>query len=179
MSSDPPHKLILLRHGKSAYPPGVPDHRRPLADRGRRQAGFAGEHIANLVGHIDLVLCSTAERARQTLAATGLAAAAPVEFRDEIYAAESEEILDLIVAVPDSVTTLLVIGHSPGIPELAERLAGPGSDPQALADVERAFPTSAFAVVGVHGVWSGLPLSGRLVDLTVPRNHPDSTEEKR
>lgn len=178
MSSDPPRKLLLLRHGKSAYPPGVPDHRRPLADRGRRQAGFAGEHIADLVRHIDLVLCSTAERARQTLAATGLAAAAPVEYRDEIYAAESEEILDLIVAIPDSVTTLLVIGHSPGIPELAERLAT-GSDPQALADVERAFPTSAFAVVSVHGGWSGLPASGRLVGLTVPRNHPESTEEKR
>ncbi len=174
VSSDPTRTLVLLRHGKSAYPPGVPDHQRPLGDRGRREAQFAGEHIATRLDHIDLVLCSTAERTRQTLAATGLAAAA-VEYRDEIYAAEPEEVLDLIVAVPDSVTTLLVVGHSPGLPELAEDLAGPGSDPSALAAVADKFPTSAFAVVTVTGPWSGLPATCRLVDVTVPRDHPEPT----
>ena len=78
MSPDPPRTLVLLRHGKSAYPPGVPDHDRPLADRGRRQAALAGEHVRTHLDHIDLVLCSTSERTRQTLAASGLAAAAPV-----------------------------------------------------------------------------------------------------
>lgn len=178
MSSDPPRTLVLLRHGKSAYPPGVGDHQRPLADRGRRQAALAGEHITARLDHIDLVLCSTSERTRQTWAATGLAAGR-VDYRDQIYAADPDEILDLVVEVPDSVATLLVVGHAPGIPELAEQLAGPGSDRRALAILADKFPTSAFAVVTVHGGWSSLPATGRLVNITVPRHHPEPTEETR
>ncbi|HEY7815831.1 MAG TPA: histidine phosphatase family protein [Nakamurella sp.] len=178
MSPDPPRTLVLLRHGKSAYPPGVLDHDRPLADRGRRQAALAGEHVRTHLDHIDLVLCSTSERTRQTLEASGLAAGARVEYRGEIYCGEPEEILDLIVEVPASVATLLVVGHFPGIPELAEELAGPGSDAEALAGIERKFPTSAFAVVTVAGPWSGLPKTGRLVNVTVPREHPEPAPEE-
>jgi phosphohistidine phosphatase len=160
----------------------VPDHDRPLADRGHRQAALAGEHVRTHVDHLDLVLCSTAERTRQTLAASGLAAGAAVQYRGKIYAAEPEEILDLIIEIPASVATLLVVGHFPGIPELAEALAGPGSDPAALAAIERKFPTSAFAVLSVAGPWSGLPQAGRLVNVTVPRDHPGTApapEENR
>jgi len=156
----------------------VPDHDRPLADRGHRQAALAGEHVRTLVEHVDLVLCSTAERARQTLAASGLAAGAAVEYRGEIYAGEPEEIRDLIVEVPASVATLLVVGHFPGIPELAEDLAGPGSDPEALTAVEGKFPTSAFAVLSVAGPWSGLPTTSRLLNVTVPRDHPTTAPEE-
>jgi phosphohistidine phosphatase len=163
--------LILLRHGKSAYPDGVPDHDRPLADRGRREAAFAGEHIRTVVDRFDRVLCSTATRTRQTLEATGLAAGR-VDFREEIYAAEPDEILDLIRIVPVGVTSLLVVGHSPGLPDLADELAGPGSDPVALAALDRKFPTSAFAVITASGPWSDLPDGARLVTITIPRDHP-------
>lgn len=166
-----PRTLVLLRHGKSAYPVGVPDHDRPLADRGRRQAAFAGEHIGAVADRFDLVLCSTSTRTRQTLDATGLTAAA-VEYRAEIYAAESDEILDLIHAVPDDVGSLLIVGHSPGVPDLADELAGPGSAPAARAALEKKFPTSAFAVVTVSGPWSALPRRARLTAVTVPRDHP-------
>lgn len=166
-----PRTLILLRHGKSAYPAGVPDHDRPLADRGRREASLAGEHIRLLVDRFDLVLCSTATRTRRTLDASGLGAER-VDHRPEIYAAEPEEILDLLRIVPDGVRSVLVVGHSPGLPDLADELAGPGSDPGALAALERKFPTSAFAVVTVSGSWSDLPGGARLTALTIPRDHP-------
>ncbi|HEY5881272.1 MAG TPA: histidine phosphatase family protein [Nakamurella sp.] len=180
MSSAPSRTLVLLRHGKSAYPPGVPDHARPLADRGHREAALAGEHIRARVDRFDLVLCSTSERTRQTLARAGLAAGAEVRYPDELYGAEYDEILDQIAAVPASVTTLLVVGHFPGIAEVAEDLAGPGSDGAALAGIERKFPTSAFAVVTVTGPWSALPANSRLEAFTVPRDHPTpepATEE--
>ncbi len=173
VSPDPPRTLVLLRHGKSAYPPGVPDHRRPLADRGRRQASLAGEHLRNLMPGFDLVLCSTAERTRQTLAATGLAAGTTVDFRDEIYAAEADEILDIVSALPDSVHTLLVVGHFPGVADLAEAMAGPDSDRDALDRIGRKFPTSAFAIIHGTGRWSDLPHTARLVSFTVPRDHPE------
>lgn len=163
--------LVLLRHGKSAYPDGVPDHDRPLADRGRRQAGFAGEHIRTVVDRFDLVLCSTSTRTRQTLDATGLRAGR-VEYRAEIYAAEPDEILELIRIVPDGVTSLLVVGHSPGVPDLAAELAGPGSDPGARAALDAKFPTSAFAVVTAARSWSDLPAGARLITVTVPRDRP-------
>lgn len=166
--------LVLLRHGKSAYPVGVPDHDRPLADRGRRQAAFAGEHIRAVVERFDLVLCSSSTRTRQTLDASGITAE-KVKYRDEIYAAEPEEILDLIRTVRDGVTSVLVVGHFPGLPELAEDLAGPGSDPESIRQLGEKFPTSAFAVVTASGSWSGLPGGARLVDVTVPRGHPGTT----
>lgn len=166
-----PRTLVLLRHGKSAYPGGVPDHDRPLADRGRRQSALAGEHIRAVVDGFDLALCSTATRTRQTLDATGLTAG-HLEYRDEIYAAEPDEILDLIRVVPDDATSVLVVGHAPGVPDLADELAGPGSDPDARAALDRKFPTAAFAVVTVSGPWSDLPDGARLTAVTVPRDHP-------
>jgi len=150
----------------------VPDHARPLAERGRREATLAGEHIRAGVSLFDLVLCSTSERTRQTLAETGLAAGATVRYLDELYGAEYDEILDLIAEVPGSATTLLVVGHFPGVADLAEGLAGPGSDGDALAGIARKFPTSAFAVLAVTGAWSALPANSRLKAFTVPRHHP-------
>lgn len=166
-----PRTLVLLRHGKSAYPAGVPDHDRPLADRGRIQSGLAGEHIRTAIDRFDLVLCSTSTRTRETLDATGLAATV-VEYRHEIYAAEPDEILDLIRILPDHVMSVLVVGHSPGVPDLADELAGPGSDPEALAALDRKFPTSAFAVATTDGPWSEVPDGARLIAVTVPRDHP-------
>ena len=67
--SGPQHTLVLMRHAKSDYPPGVADHDRPLAPRGIREAGLAGDWLRANTPAIDAVLCSTATRARQTLAA--------------------------------------------------------------------------------------------------------------
>ncbi|MEP6559686.1 MAG: histidine phosphatase family protein [Nakamurella sp.] len=151
----PPRTLVLLRHGKSAYPPGVSDHDRPLAPRGRRGAALAGAWITDHLPVIDHVLCSTAERARQTLAASGLQQPSVlVDYTDEIYDADPEELLALVTAASRAERTLLMVGHAPGIPALAKQLAGPDSDQDAAAQLGMKFPTAAIAVLRLGGDWA-------------------------
>ena len=88
--------LVLMRHAKSDYPGGVTDHDRPLADRGRREAALAGEWLTATLPEIDEILCSSAVRAQQTTAATGLAR--PIRTSGEIYDASPDEILQQIAA---------------------------------------------------------------------------------
>jgi len=151
----PPRTLVLLRHGKSAYPPGVSDHDRPLAPRGRRGAALAGAWISDHVPVIDHVLCSTAERTRQTLAASDLLKPSVlVDYTDEIYEAYPDELLALVTAASTAERTLLLVGHAPGIPALAEMLAGPDSDQDAFARLRTKFPTAAIAVLQQRGEWT-------------------------
>lgn len=160
--------LVLMRHAKSAYPDGVADHERPLADRGIREAGLAGEWLQENVPAIDAVLCSSAVRTRQTLARTGVAA--PAEFLDRLYGASPGAVIDEINKVGADVTTLLVVGHEPTTSHLALGLAGPGSDRGAAEQIGLKYPTSAIAVLRVPGPWNGLQINGaELVSFHVPR----------
>lgn len=162
--------LVLLRHAKSAYPPGVGDFDRPLADRGEREAALAGAWLRRTQPPIDAVLCSAAMRTRLTLAGTGVEA--PTTFRRQIYGAWPSAVLDEIRQVPDSVRTLLVVGHAPGLPMLAEELAGPASDPGAVAALEERFPTSTMAVLQHSGSWAQLqPGAAALVAFEIARGH--------
>lgn len=171
--------LILLRHGKSAYPQGVPDHERPLAARGLAQAELAGGWICRNLPGIDRVICSTSTRTRQTLAATGLSAGVPISFTDAVYEAYPEELAELLTSLAPDDRTVLLVGHGPGIPALAEQLAGRGSDSTALDGVRKKFPTSAIAVVAVDGTWASLEKGGtRLTDFVVPRNKAVLTETR-
>lgn len=169
--------LILLRHGKSAYPAGMNDHERPLARRGVTQAGLAGSWISRNQPRIDRVICSTATRTRQTLAATGLSAV-QVDFTSAIYEAYPEELIELVAALPAGDRTVLLVGHGPGIPALAEQLAGRGSDREALGRVQKKFPTASIAVVTVDGGWADLEQGRtRLTEFVVPR-HQQPTEAR-
>lgn len=159
-----PRTLILLRHGKSGYPAGVPDHDRPLADRGRREAALAGEWMEQDGLDVDAVICSTAERTRQTLERTGIDA--PTEFTEDIYENSPEHILEAIRSyAQEDATTLLVVGHFPGLPGTALLLDD-------AADIDR-FPTSAYAVLSVGVPWDRLGLDvdpgARLTALRIPR----------
>lgn len=161
-------RLVLLRHAKSDYPGGVLDHDRPLSARGRREGALAGDHLRTLPGPIDEVLCSTAVRTRQTLDRTGIEA--PTRFTSDIYEAVPDDILAHVQQTEDTVLTLLVIGHAPGIPSLALDLAGPGSDETVMQDIGARFPTSALAVLEIPGSWADLGENGAvLVEFTVPR----------
>lgn len=160
--------LVLLRHGKSDYPGGVTDHGRPLSERGRREGALAGTWIGGNVPPLDGVFCSSAVRARQTWEALGLAA--PVVFEDAIYDASAGEILELVVSADPQLSTILVIGHAPGLPSLAMALAGDGSNPHAMEQLGTKFPTSAIAVLFVAGPWAELDAGeATLVDLHIPR----------
>lgn len=161
-------KLVLMRHAKSDYPAGVPDHERPLAPRGIREAALAGDWLRENLPEIDAVLCSSATRTRQTLERT--AVEAPVSYLDRLYDAHPGTVIEEINKVSDDVTTLLVVGHEPTTSHVALGLAGPGSDRNAAERISLKYPTSAIAVLQVPGTWAGLELGGaELVSFHVPR----------
>ncbi|MFE0512788.1 SixA phosphatase family protein [Streptomyces sp. NPDC058964] len=168
----PHRRLVVLRHAKSAWPESVPDHQRPLAPRGRRDAPAAGVALAEADCLPDLALCSTAVRARQTweLASAQWGTPPPVRLDRRLYAADPEELLEVVREVPPEVETLLLVGHNPGLEQLVLRLAEDGLE-DSLERVRTKFPTSAIAVLAWHGTgWEALgPGTALLVSVTVPR----------
>jgi phosphohistidine phosphatase len=166
--SDQTRTLVLLRHAKSAYPDGVPDHDRPLAPRGRREAGLAGDWLRANLPPVDAVLCSTATRARETLAHTGIDA--PVRYVDRLYDAAPGTVIDEITHVDDDVTVLLVVAHEPTMSQVALGLAAYNSNTSAAERISTKYPTSAMAVFRVTRSWKDLELdSAELVDFHIPR----------
>ncbi|SEP88573.1 phosphohistidine phosphatase [Streptomyces sp. yr375] len=167
-----PRRLVVLRHAKSAWPDGVPDHDRPLAPRGHRDAPAAGRALAAADCLPDLALCSTAVRARSTLelAAAQWAGPPPVRFDRRLYGADVPELLEVVHETPAEVGTLLLVGHNPGLEELVLDLAGDGLD-DTLDEVRLKFPTSAIAVLTWQGPdWRTLtPGTALLTSMTVPR----------
>ena len=151
--------LILLRHAKSAYPGGVRDQDRPLADRGRHEAGLAAQWLQGNATQVDAVLCSTALRTRQTVEILGLDA--PVRFADEVYEAAPDEVLDQVRATAAQAQTLLVCGHAPGLPGLTLELAGPGSSTQAVDEASVRFPDRGHRGSGSRAGLGGLGGRGR------------------
>ncbi|MFF4585867.1 SixA phosphatase family protein [Streptomyces sp. NPDC001388] len=168
----PPRRLVVLRHAKSDWPDGVPDHERPLAPRGRRDAPAAGRALAEAGCVPDLALCSTAVRARQTwdLASARWDTPPPVRFEPRLYAADVPELLEVVGETPAGVGTLLLVAHNPGLEELVLELAGDALD-DALDEVRLKFPTSAIAVLAWHGTaWDTLtPGTALLTSMIVPR----------
>jgi phosphohistidine phosphatase len=165
--SDNDRTLVLLRHAKSAYPDGVADHERPLAPRGMREAGLAGDWLRAHLPAIDAVLCSTATRTRETLARTGIDA--PVRYVERLYDATAGTVIDEINGVSDDVSVLLVVGHEPTMTEVALGLAD-ATNADAAERISTKFPTSAMAVLRLNGSWTDLELeSAQLADFHVPR----------
>ena len=113
------------------------------------------------------MLCSTARRARETLERIEPALGrGPVRVEGELYGASTHDLLARLRRLPDDVGSVLVIGHNPGIHELALELAGPAPE------LTGKFPTAALATLVLHGsAWSELrPEANELVELTRPRD---------
>lgn len=164
--------LWLLRHAKSSWKEDLPDPERPLNARGRRDAHAAGQLLAGTGAALDLVYCSPAIRTRQTWDALDEAGvrAGEVAYRDEIYEGSVGALLTLVGQTPSAVRTLLLIGHAPGLPGLAELLAGDRSDPDALTRMRADYPTSALAELQLDGPWGDAAAGfGRLAAYAVPR----------
>jgi phosphohistidine phosphatase len=186
VNAEPARKLVLLRHAKSAWPDDVPDHDRPLARRGRRDAPAAGQWLRRTGCVPDHVLCSTARRARETwqLAQGELGARPPAVFEPGVYAASAGSLLELVRRLPPAARTVVVVGHDPALPELALALAGTnaGHDHRAAArsaatSLERMrekFPTAAIAVLELSGPWSELaPGGAQLASFVTPHEMGD------
>lgn len=121
-----PHTLIVIRHAKSDWNTDLPDHDRPLAPRGRRQAPPLGSWLGrHLPGQIDLAVVSTAVRAQQTwqLAADELEAAPPRQDDAAAYTFDGAELLDVVADLPEAHQVVALVGHAPAVEELVEHLS--------------------------------------------------------
>jgi phosphohistidine phosphatase len=169
------HRLHLLRHAKSNRDEGVEDKERPLAKRGRDASRRIGETLHSGIGPVDLVLCSSSLRTRET-AELVLAKFKPrpkILFEDSIYLADAKTLLRRLTQLDESAGSVLVIGHNPGLHELATALAPPDSpDYRALAGGK--FPTGARASFLIEGAWASLDKSRhRLTEYVTPKSLGD------
>ena len=163
--------LILLRHAKAELGSmTLPDDERALAPRGRKDAPRIGAFLTSAHLIPDLVLCSTAQRARETWALVAPAlAAVDMQFESQIYEASSVRLLAIVRRTPPPVSRLMLVGHNPGLEDLAHDLVQEG-DPTAMARLDRKFPTSGLAVLTwPHDTWAQItPRSARLATFTAP-----------
>lgn len=169
-------RLHLLRHAKSAWDdPSLDDHDRPLAPRGIKALPRLRDHLTRAGHRPDLVLCSSSRRTLDTL--DGICAALPdqarVEVDAELYLADADELLARLRRLDDdpehSVACALLIGHNPGLQDLATLLAGTG-DATVRAQVSTKFPTAAAATLSFDVPWTELgPGVARLDELFLPR----------
>jgi phosphohistidine phosphatase len=162
------HRLLLVRHAKSSWDDAtLADRDRPLAKRGRKAAERVGAHLRQAGLRPDLVLCSSALRTRETFQRMGLDSDLVVE--DALYGADGDELLARLRDVPERASGVAVIGHNPGMQDLAIELIGnaPGADARRLRD---RFPTGAVAVFEVGAEWRDLsPGVAELRSFVVPR----------
>jgi phosphohistidine phosphatase len=188
VNTDSPRRLVLVRHAKSDWPEHVADHDRPLAARGRRDAPLVGRWLARSGYVPDTVICSTARRAQETwdLASAALAAVLnsaalnsavpqsaapqsaapsvpPVRLEPRVYEATVLGLLMLVRELHSELRTVAIVGHNPGLAELAVGLAAPPPQPPA------SFPTAAVAVLAISGDWfSAGPSEATLLAFAVP-----------
>ena len=162
--------LYLLRHAKSSWADdSLPDRDRPLTRRGRRAAQRLAQHFHEHGIAPELVLCSPALRTRQTLELIepGLHGRTQVLVEDELYGAGAEQLLLRLRRLPGGVDSALLIGHNPGVQDLAVLLVHGGTEREQL---RTHFPTAALATLAITEGWARLGRSGaRLVDFRVPR----------
>jgi phosphohistidine phosphatase len=164
--------LLLLRHAKSSRDnPRLDDFDRPLAKRGREAAPEIGQFLRHAKLFPDLVLCSTARRTQETaeLALAELGRDATVRMLDALYLAAPEQILKAIHGADAKTKTLLVIGHNPGMAQLANHLVA-GGDNAAIRHLREKYPTAALAVFEADvDSWSKLN-HGNLTQFVTPKD---------
>lgn len=148
--SDASHRsLALMRHAKSAWDLGIEnDHLRPLNERGRRAVPVIGHYLTEVAFTPDLVLCSTATRARETLDRLLRDFGDVPEIRDEqaLYLATREDLLDRLRRLGKRWRRVLVIGHNPGLQDLAAALTAE-ADRTTSGRIADKFPTAALALL--------------------------------
>jgi len=155
-------RLYVLRHAKSSWEePGLADHDRPLAPRGRRAATALAAYVRAHGIAPALVLCSSAVRARETLAGVDPGGEQLIE--PELYSANAQRVLERLRRVPDVTESVMVVGHNPTLQLLVLALANPGATPAERSELESVgykFPTGALAILDFEGRWSELAFGG-------------------
>ena len=154
-------RVYLLRHAKSSWKDqSLADYDRPLAGRGKRAAEAVASHIEAEGIRPDLVLCSPARRTRETLEGVKAAFGDRVEARldEALYGASEAELLARLRALPPEVHSVMIIGHNPGLEDLALALASEGAERPRMAEK---YPTAALATIDLPaGDWSAIQRGG-------------------
>lgn len=166
--------LTLLRHAKSDWSDEtLADFDRPLKDRGRRDAPLMGHYFAQLDLLPELIVSSSARRARQTadLFAEAAGLRGVVRWEDALYMATGQEILSVVAGLPDDVAHAMVVGHNPGLEEATSLLIGASAAGETLGV---RLPTCAAAhLVLLVDSWSEVrPGCGQLQWLVTPKLLP-------
>lgn len=162
--------LLLMRHSKSAYPPGVPDHDRPLAIRGERDVRAARQWFDQQSFAIDQAWVSSAVRAQQTWAGiepgVRSRAVAKLSTIPELYDASVDTMLFMLSKA--TADTLLVVAHNPGLEQLIERITR--RDPHGwLTHISLKYPTGAICVLRLEQ-WETLHgRTAEILNYAVPR----------
>jgi phosphohistidine phosphatase len=170
----PLHTLYVLRHAKSSWKePGLEDHERPLAPRGRKAAEQLGRHLRQATVKPTLVLCSSARRTRETY--EGVGPTGDVMIEPALYGATAGEVIERLREVPEPTASTMVIGHNPTMQLLILWLASPHFSPQRstrnaeLEAVREKFPTCALATLTFGCPWRELgPGGAELTGLVRP-----------
>ncbi len=167
-------RLLLLRHAKSSWAdPGQSDFDRPLNSRGRATAPVMARFVVEQGLAPQRVVCSTARRARETLALMLPAIATDLEatLSRRLYEADAEGYLTAARTAGGTAGTLLLVGHNPAMEEVAMVLA-PTGDPDALLLLREKFPTCGLAVIDFDKPrWNDIgPGAGRLTAFHTPKS---------
>ncbi len=166
------HQLLLLRHAKSSWDDTkLADRDRPLNERGHRAAAAMRQAMHELGLAPDLVLVSPARRTLQTLDALEPWDDTPLlEQFEALYLAGPTELLGILHDVPETVRSVLLIGHNPGMHDLAQALIAGAQPTDAARRLAKGYPTGALAEFAVAGPWSRLGAGGgRLTRFITPR----------
>jgi phosphohistidine phosphatase len=162
--------LYLLRHAKSSWDdPGLADFDRPLARRGIEATAAIADHMRERGIAPELVLCSPAVRAKQTLEGLGDAVgSARVEFDRDLYDATESDLLAAIHRVSPDVASVLLVGHNPSTQRLALLLCEEG---KRLDDLRAKYPTAALATLSIEvPEWHKFKMGdAELTDFVKPR----------
>ncbi|HTR15899.1 MAG TPA: histidine phosphatase family protein [Acetobacteraceae bacterium] len=172
-------QLLLLRHAKSSHDdPRFSDHERPLNERGRRAALAMRAAMRDLGLAPDIVLVSTARRTLETLEALEPWDETPlVEPMDQLYLAESPQLLQALREVPETARSVMLVGHNPGMHDLALHLAGDEATKPIRPHARRlseGFPAGSLVEFSVAGRWNDIGRgTARLIRFLCPKDLPE------
>jgi phosphohistidine phosphatase len=164
-------RLVVIRHAK-ADSLGSSDAERALAPRGTRDATAVGQWLQEATIAPDHAIVSPARRTRQTWALIAAELDRPPSpvFDERIYDNTLEDLVAAVGDAPPGVTTLALVGHNPGLHELALTLDDGRGDRHARQRLRADFPTSSVAVFDLDAAWTELAATGaRLRDFATPR----------
>ncbi len=166
-------RLALLRHAKSSWADAdTDDFNRPLNDRGWKTARRMGRELEDRKFHFDLVLASPAARVRETIdgLTERLELNVEIRFEPRLYLASVETLLGIVAEIPETIHLPLLVGHNPGLQQLALELTK--EEKGRRARVAEKFPTAALALIELPADrWSAIKRgSGEIAELIVPKD---------